>query len=93
MTTVLVTGGAGFIGSHLSQALLDKGYQVRILDNLIYGKREWIPTGADFIEGNICDLATCHQAMAGITGVFHCAACPVLHPLLMILISALKLIL
>lgn len=71
---VLVTGGAGFIGSHLSSALLEKGYQVRVLDNLIYGKREWIPTGAEFIEGDICDIQTCRQAMKNIIGVFHCAA-------------------
>lgn len=74
MKKVLVTGGAGFIGSHLSQALLEKGYQVRVLDNLIYGKKEWIPAGADFIEGDICDFKTCETAMTGISGVFHCAA-------------------
>lgn len=71
---VLVTGGAGFIGSHLSSALLEKGYQVRVLDNLIYGKREWIPIGAEFIEGDICDIQICRQAMKNIIGVFHCAA-------------------
>jgi UDP-glucose 4-epimerase len=71
---VLVTGGAGFIGSHLSQALLARGYQVRILDNLLYGQANWLPKGASFIKGDICNLDTCHQAMAGVTGVFHCAA-------------------
>lgn len=71
---VLVTGGAGFIGSHLSLALLEKGYKVRVLDNLIYGQREWVPTNAEFIEGDICDVDTCRRAMANVTGVFHCAA-------------------
>jgi nucleoside-diphosphate-sugar epimerase len=71
---VLVTGGAGFIGSHLTQALLDKGYQVRVLDNLIYGHKEWIPAAAKFMQGDICDLAVCHEAMVDVSGVFHCAA-------------------
>lgn len=74
MSTLLVTGGAGFIGSHLSQALLAKGYQVRILDNLIYGQAEWIPAEATLIKGDICNLDTCREAMKEVTGVFHCAA-------------------
>jgi nucleoside-diphosphate-sugar epimerase len=74
MKHVLVTGGAGFIGSHLSQALINKGYQVRIIDNLVYGKKEWLPVEAEFIKGDISDLETCHEAMTGINGVFHCAA-------------------
>ena len=74
MKHVLVTGGAGFIGSHLCEALLAKGYQVRVLDNLSYGRREWMPQGVEFIEGDICDLKTCERAMANIDGVFHCAA-------------------
>ena len=71
---VLVTGGAGFIGSHLSQALCDNGYDVVILDNLSYGKKEWIPTQAHFIEGDMINLDVCRQAMTGVEGVFHCAA-------------------
>lgn len=71
---VLVTGGAGFIGSHLSQRLLQKGYQVRILDNLSFGRREWVPKGATFIEGDVRDLETCATACAGVSGVFHAAA-------------------
>lgn len=74
MKKVLVTGGAGFIGSQLSEALLQRGYHVTVLDNLIYGKREWVPEAVNFIEGDICDLATCHRAMQEIEGVFHCAA-------------------
>jgi len=74
MTNMLVTGGAGFIGSHLCEGLLAHGYNVRVLDSLIYGKREWVPSGAKFIEGDIRDLATCRRATAGMDGVFHCAA-------------------
>jgi len=74
MTRVLVTGGAGFIGSHLCEGLLARGYQVRVLDSLIYGRREHVPPQADFIQGDIRDLATCQRATDGMEGVFHCAA-------------------
>ena len=74
MKTMLVTGGAGFIGSHLSEGLLARGYQVRVLDSLVYGKREWVPAGAEFIEGDIRDPAACRRAAVGMDGVFHCAA-------------------
>ena len=71
---VLVTGGAGFIGSHLVEALLARGYQVRVLDNLTLGRTEWLPSEAEFLKGDICDLDTCRQASKGCTGVFHLAA-------------------
>src|SRR6185295_14295709 len=74
MTNVLVMGGPGFIGSHLCEGLLAQGYKVRVLDSLIYGKREWVPPTAEFIEGDIRDIATCRRAAAGMDGVFHCAA-------------------
>jgi nucleoside-diphosphate-sugar epimerase len=74
MKTVLVTGGAGFIGSHLCEALLARGYTVRVLDSLIYGKREWVPQACEFIEGDIRDAAACNRAAAGMEGVLHCAA-------------------
>ena len=74
MTLVLVTGGAGFIGSHLVEGLLAKGYRVRVLDSLIYGRREWVPPEAEFLKGDVADLATCREAMAGVAGVFHLAA-------------------
>ncbi len=51
---VLVTGGAGFIGSHLVDALLDNGYQVIIIDNLISGKKEYLNPQAKFYEIDIC---------------------------------------
>ena len=74
MKKILVTGGAGFIGSHLCEGLLARGYQVRVLDSLIYGKREWIPAACEFMEGDIRDMGTCAKAAAGMDGVLHCAA-------------------
>jgi UDP-glucose 4-epimerase len=74
MTTVLVTGGAGFIGSHLAEALLKKNYKVRVLDNLSSGHRAWVPAEAEFVEGDIRHLDDCRKAMQGIQGVFHLAA-------------------
>jgi len=71
---VLVTGGAGFIGSHLSEGLLERGYRVRILDNLIYGRAEWAPAAAEFINGDITNPDTCRRACDGVGGVFHAAA-------------------
>jgi len=74
MTKVLVTGGAGFIGSHLCEGLLARGYHVRVLDSLIYGRRENMPAGVEFMEGDIRELARCQRAAEGMDGVFHCAA-------------------
>jgi len=74
MKRVLVTGGAGFIGSHLCEGLLARGYQVRVLDSLIYGKREWVPGLCEFLEGDIRDIATCQRAAKDMDGVLHCAA-------------------
>jgi UDP-glucose 4-epimerase len=70
----LVTGGAGFIGSHLCEGLLARGFKVRVLDSLVYGDRQMVPPEAEFIEGDIRDLATCRRAAAGMDGIFHCAA-------------------
>jgi len=74
MKHVLVTGGAGFIGSHLCEGLLARGYSVRVLDSLVYGRREWVPQPCEFIEGDIRDLATCHRAAKDMDAVLHCAA-------------------
>jgi UDP-glucose 4-epimerase len=75
MSYVLVTGGAGFIGSHLVEALISKKYKVRVLDSLIYGKLEWLHPDAEFIKGDISLLEDCRKAMkGGIEGIFHMAA-------------------
>jgi len=71
---ILVTGGAGFIGSHLAEGLLACGYRVRVLDNLSQGKREWVPAGAEFVGGDIANMADCARACAGVAGIFHLAA-------------------
>ena len=73
----LVTGGAGFIGSNMVRFLLDKGEQVRILDNFATGKPENIAELAgkiELIEGDIRDNATVDQAAAGAQVVYHLAA-------------------
>ena len=72
--SVLVTGGAGFIGSHLVELLVASGYRVRVLDNLSYGRREWIHRDAEFLNGDICSLEDCRRAVEGVGGVFHMAA-------------------
>lgn len=75
----LVTGGAGFIGSNLCEALLDKGLTVRCLDNLSTGKYENMASFMDrdnftFLEGDIRDLDTCLKAAEGVSYVLHQAA-------------------
>lgn len=75
----LVTGGAGFIGSNLCEAITDMGYRVRCLDNLSTGKRENVDLLIDrenytFIEGDIRDLDTCMEACKGVDYVLNQAA-------------------
>jgi nucleoside-diphosphate-sugar epimerase len=72
--TMLVTGGAGFIGSHLVERLHALGHRVRVLDNLSQGRREWVHPSVEFIEGDITDLPLCRRACEGVAGVFHLAA-------------------
>lgn len=74
LTRILVTGGAGFIGSHVATALLARGLQVTVLDNLSVGRRDAVPAGATFVHGDIRDQATAHTALAGADGVIHLAA-------------------
>jgi nucleoside-diphosphate-sugar epimerase len=71
---VLVTGGAGFIGSHLVEALLERGYQVRVSDNLTLGRSEWLSPEAEFVESDIRNLEDCRRAAKDCVGVFHMAA-------------------
>lgn len=73
----LVTGGAGFIGSHLVAALLTRGEQVVVLDNLSTGKRAnlaGLPGRFEFVEGDVADPAAAARACAGVEVVYHHAA-------------------
>jgi UDP-glucose 4-epimerase len=70
----LVTGGAGFIGSHLTRTLLGAGRKVTVLDNLSVGRREAVPDGARFIHGDIRDERAVTEALADVDCVFHLAA-------------------
>ncbi len=70
----LVTGGAGFIGSHLADALIALGRPVRVFDDFSTGQRENIPAGAEVIEGCVTDLGAVERATEGCEAVFHLAA-------------------
>lgn len=75
----LVTGGAGLIGSHIVDLLLQKGHQVRIIDNLakpthLLGKPAWIPSEAEFFQGDVRNREDLDQALEGVDWVFHQAA-------------------
>ena len=77
MARYLVTGGAGFIGSHIAEALVGRGDEVRVLDDLSTGKMENLAPIAgrfEFVEGDIRDFETCRRAVAGVEVVFHEAA-------------------
>lgn len=78
-STFLITGGAGFIGSNLAEAILEMGYRVRVLDNFSTGKRENIERFKDnpnflLIEGDIRDIKTCEKAIENVDYVLHQAA-------------------
>ena len=76
---VLVTGGAGFIGSHLVNRLVRDGYQVRVVDNLVTGFRHNLDDVAgdiEFVLGDITDPEVCRRVMTGVETVFHVAALP-----------------
>lgn len=74
MASILVTGGAGFIGSHLVAALLARGDQVRVLDNFSSGLRTHLPADVELIEGDVQDPIVVKKAVAGIESIFHQAA-------------------
>jgi nucleoside-diphosphate-sugar epimerase len=78
MSSYLVTGGAGFIGSHLTEELLRRGEQVRVVDSLITGHRKNLAhlSSIDFQEGDLADLAVAKRAVEGIDYVLHQAAIP-----------------
>jgi nucleoside-diphosphate-sugar epimerase len=84
MALYLVTGGAGFIGSHLVRALLQRGETVRVLDDLSSGRLENLaglevgepgePCRVELVRGSITDARACRRACAGVRGIFHEAA-------------------
>lgn len=79
MNKYLVTGGAGFIGSHITEELVKRGHEVRVVDNFLTGKRENIASFLDkieLIEGDIRDFEVCKRASGGMDFVLHQAALP-----------------
>lgn len=77
MNKVLITGGAGFIGSHTADLLLKQGIPVRVLDNLSSGHRHNLPDSnplLEFIEGDITDASTVNEAMKGVSHCLNLAA-------------------
>ena len=78
MASYLVTGGAGFIGSHLAEELLRRGHRVRIADNFVTGKRQNLMhlKGAEVLEGDLADTAFAERATSGMDYVLHQAAIP-----------------
>ena len=78
MANYLVTGGAGFIGSHLVEELVGRGEHVRVVDNLITGKRQNIAhlPSVEFMEGDLADLEVARGAVKGVDYVLHQAAIP-----------------
>ena len=75
---LLVTGGGGFIGSHLVGRLLDLGHEVRVLDNFETGRRENLAgfAGTEVVVGDLLDTSSVARAVAGVEAVFHVAAIP-----------------
>src|SRR6476619_5871436 len=78
MSHYLVTGGAGFIGSHLCEELVRRGHTVRVADSLITGKRSNLDpvAGVEFLEGDLADLPFAQRAVQGVDFVLHQAAIP-----------------
>jgi UDP-glucose 4-epimerase len=74
MARFLVTGGAGFIGSHLVETLLNEGHAVQVLDDLSSGHRENLPRQAQFTEADVTDPEAVDRAFDSIDGCFHLAA-------------------
>jgi UDP-glucose 4-epimerase len=74
MTRALVTGGAGFIGSHIAAKLVGRGIETIIVDDLSMGKRENVPSGADFVGADVLDYETLKKLVGDVDAVFHLAA-------------------
>src|SRR5262245_18357693 len=78
MPHYLVTGVAGFIGSHLTEELVRRGHRLRVVDSLVTGKRSKLDhiSGVEFLEGDLADLEFARCAAQGIDFVLHQAALP-----------------
>ncbi len=76
MALYVVTGGAGFIGSHLTETLLARGERVRVVDSLITGHKRNVQPGAEFVEGDLADPDFAGRSIAGADYVLHQAAIP-----------------
>ena len=76
MANYLVTGGAGFIGSHISEALVKRGHRVRVVDSLVTGYRHNLRDGVEFTHGDLADPAVARAAVADMDYVIHQAAIP-----------------
>ena len=74
MKKILVTGAAGFLGSHLSEKLCSKGYDVIGVDNMTGGYSDNVPKNITFFSYDCCDLKKMHAVMKGVDIVYHCAA-------------------
>ena len=76
LANYLVTGGAGFIGSHISEALVTRGHRVRVVDNFVTGYRHNLRQGVEFVEGDLADEAVAAGVVQGMDFVVHQAAIP-----------------
>jgi UDP-glucose 4-epimerase len=76
MSKAIVTGGAGFIGSHVADKLIEAGHQVAVVDNLLLGKKEFVNKKAKFYKADIRDLGKLKKIFKGADVVFHLAADP-----------------
>ena len=74
MLKYLVTGGCGFIGSHVTDRLLEEGHHVRILDNLVNSSTQYLQPQTEFVNGSITDKEILKKSLEGIDGIFHLAA-------------------
>jgi nucleoside-diphosphate-sugar epimerase len=76
VASYLVTGGAGFIGSHIVERLISQNNTVRVADDFSSGRRENVPAGVEVVEGDLADPAVANRAVAGVDYVLHQAAIP-----------------
>jgi nucleoside-diphosphate-sugar epimerase len=76
MANYLVTGGAGFIGSHISETLLERGHRVRVVDNFATGYQRNLRQGVEFVQGDLADPGVAVSAVQGMDFVVHQAAIP-----------------